>query len=794
VQALRTLAAAVSSESQKDLLSALADAAERAPERFVRSTVLPGAAPLIVAGQPVRTVYVILTGRAEVLLIDGRVLPVGPGSPLGEIAALSSTGVATATVRVTEPCELVGLSRDDFRELREAAAPLVAERLAQSFARSLPPAARETLRAVRDQNTDALILRTALRLVHGAGGIYARLNPEEATQGTAPAEWGVIRQKSSLIAAVASMLKSSRTEADVARTVDEILALGLSGMPALRMFKGEAALAREEWTEQVQAIYKPHLRHALSADEFLTVCARFERLHWLDGRLMAEGVITESCLPGTDAESQVMNFLAAREDAPAVEVFSAIDDVFERVMDAGLHRGSARTLDELTSVRFQKVRADLSAAGGAGQSSPDDHPNYTALGELRRRLARGEQSAIGGVDYALQRFPRVLLDRIVDGEIPVIAFDGPQDAGIAYGIEQLADAARQYGVRPECMTTEVQGLDGSGGRTLITARESGRQVLVLAGHGESRQRHNAGSIVMYQRSGRRVPEANLRLASAGVPYIDRIRADIQRALAGETLPTQLLILQNPKEFAAGFMGAGGQSAELRAVSGLFDMWIGYAHTPDGIRRRFILPKVGGRGLYGDTAGLFVEACFTAGIAALSRHIVFNGTAGGFLERVKPGERLMCPIETFGQHVPGAPARRIAAETCFGAFASGRPVEARAAELFDRLGGDVCFTSHHVAVGAPADETYDLIRELVAAGYESIDVEGGAIMAAVERLNASRPAGERITFIALYTFSDNPLRSEHDRYDSLAIMGPFFEGARFHAPLWDVLRQVVAFAG
>ncbi len=634
MQALRTLAAAVRSESQKDLLSALADAAERAPERFVRSTVLPCAAPLIVAGQPVQTVYVILSGQAEVLLLDGRVLPVGPGSPLGEIAALSRAGLATATVRVIEPCELVGLSRDDFRELREAAGPLVAERLAQSFARSLPPAAKETLRAIRDQNTDALILRTALRLVHGAGGIYARLNPDDAIQGTAPVEWGVIRQKSSLIGAVASMLKSSRTEADIGRVVDEILALGLSGMPALRMFKGEAALAHEEWSECVQAIYKPHLKNALSADDFATVGERFERLHWLNARLMAEGILMESCLPGTNAEEHVTQFLAAREDAPAAEVFAAIDDVFERLMDAGLQRGSACTVDELTSVRFQKVRADLSAAGGTGRPAPDDHPNYAALRELRRRLAAGEVSAIGGVDYALQRFPRVLLDRIVEGEIPVIAFDGPQEAGVGYAIDQLADTARLYGVRPECMTTEVQGLDGSGGRTLITARESGRQVLVLAGYGESRQRHNAGSILMYQRSGRRISESNLRLASAGVPYVDIIRADLEAALGDDTVPTQLLILQNPKEFTTALSGPDGKQAELRAAKGLFDVWVGHVRPREGAARRFIIPKVGGRGLFGDTAGLFVEACFTAGSTNLSRHIFFNGTAGGFSDQTR----------------------------------------------------------------------------------------------------------------------------------------------------------------
>lgn len=47
------------------------------------------------------------------------------------------------------------------------------------------------------------------------------------------------------------------------------------------------------------------------------------------------------------------------------------------------------------------------------------------------------------------------------------------------------------------------------------------------------------------------------------------------------------------------------------------------------------------------------------------------------------------------------------------------------------------------------------------------------------------------FTPIYTFSDNPLHSEHDRYDSLAVMGPFFEGSRFNTSLWKVLREVLA---
>lgn len=98
------------------------------------------------------------------------------------------------------------------------------------------------------------------------------------------------------------------------------------------------------------------------------------------------------------------------------------------------------------------------------------------------------------------------------------------------------------------------------------------------------------------------------------------------------------------------------------------------------------------------------------------------------------------------------------------------------------------------MGAPGDETYDLIRELMALGFASIDVEAGAVMKAVTRLDAERGGRAPITFAPFYTYSDNPLHSEHDRYDSLAIMGPFFEGARFNAELWSALGQALAFTG
>ena len=167
----------------------------------------------------------------------------------------------------------------------------------------------------------------------------------------------------------------------------------------------------------------------------------------------------------------------------------------------------------------------------------------------------------------------------------------------------------------------------------------------------------------------------------------------------------------------------------------------------------------------------MRACFSAGINGLSRDVIFSGTAGAFLAQAKPGESLLCP------------SGRIAGYEGDGRF-SEFPIETRIqGALADRLRSRVTVTSSHVSVGAAGEETYDLIRDFVSRGFESIDVDGAAIAEAVAEVKG------RLT--PIYTASDNPLHSEHDRFDSLAVMEPFFEGSRFNAALWDVLSDVLA---
>ena len=780
------------SDALARMISRLEAEQTTAPDLFARVRFQAGDR-FIAQGDSDTTVYLITKGLARVdRRDDGSVLEVARvAAPtiVGELAALSKG--RTADVTAVDAVDALAIDATAVRDLclkdpefarafkelvsqrTESVSPEPGRRAAAWAAyaeqQRLPQSAKEMLRSVRDQNTEALILRSALDIVHSATGIYRELNP--APSLSREAGWGVIRQKSSLIQAVASLLRAAKSRQHIASIVEDIREHGLQGMPALKMFKGEAALTREDWLERVEAIYKPYLPAALTIDEFDTVRRRFELLQWLDEMLVADGALETSRLPGKSPDEKLRGFLKSQEGVAGVDVFDALDNLFESLMSEGLSRGSRQVVEDLRSVQFTKIRAQVvDPKATIGAELPAGHPCRIAVAEIRRRLLAGEVSAIGGGDYAVQRFPRALLDRIARGAVKVVAFNGTPAAGRAFVVSQFAPAARDLGVQPHYMTTEVQGLDGSGGRTLVTFRTDGTEVVLLTGLGESRLRHNAASILLYERSGHRIPEANLILAAEGIDYVAVIRRDIQRVLAEQPEPqvaTQLLILQHPREFEQGLKSAG---AELQFASGaLFDFFVGHARI-DGLRHRFIIPKVGGRGLYGDTAGAFVRACFTAGIPNLSKDVIFNGTAGAFLSGVKPGESLLCPTESIAA---------FEGEKRFRVF----PIESlMRGELAARMRDRVTLTKTHVSVGAPGEETYDLIREFVAKGFESIDVEGASIAEAVAE------AGGRFT--PIYTFSDNPLHSEHDRYDSLAVMGPFFEGSRFNAGLWDVLQRLI----
>ena len=187
-------------------------------------------------------------------------------------------------------------------------------------------------------------------------------------------------------------------------------------------------------------------------------------------------------MPGATANEKLRNFLKKQEGTQGLSIFDPLDDLFESLTAAGLTRGSKPMAEDLRAVQFQKIRGHVAGAKAVAEL-PADHPARAGLRDIRRRLARGEESAIGGANYATQHFPRLLLDRIVEGAVKVVVFDGTPAAGRAFVVDRFDPGPREPGVQPQYMTTEVQGLDGSGGRTLVTFRTEGAQVLLRHGAG-----------------------------------------------------------------------------------------------------------------------------------------------------------------------------------------------------------------------------------------------------------------------------------------------------------------------
>jgi putative peptide zinc metalloprotease protein len=81
---------------------------------------VPADCAIIQQGEPGDTCYLLLSGRAEVLIrqddgAERRLETYGPGRLFGEMALLSG-GLRNATIRAVEPCELLALHRDELLE------------------------------------------------------------------------------------------------------------------------------------------------------------------------------------------------------------------------------------------------------------------------------------------------------------------------------------------------------------------------------------------------------------------------------------------------------------------------------------------------------------------------------------------------------------------------------------------------------------------------------------------------------------------------------------------------------
>jgi hypothetical protein len=674
--------------------------------------------------------------------------------------------------------------------------------------RQTPPSPVERMRAFRDQSLDNVVGRSALRVVNG--GLYQLLNPGDQQhphgfplQNGSGHQAHSVEQRYALIDAVQGLMLRGMNQNDIDALARQALVSIDRDLPPAEQAQAVTDAFLVLAAQQRDRADRTALPQDLAPEQRQQLLDRLGRLRYLEG---------------LDAQIR-------QEAQPAAgEGPEAYQRELQELLRSGSVDDAMAALDERTNELLQRVIArqdrlgqDLSTLGQGPlgsprpaptpldqQSLPRDHDNYQKLEELRSRLDQGEQSAIGGRDYPIMRFPEEVLQAAVRGDVHTVVYNGSHENALAY-------VQARYGNGSEGRVMGLQGLDGSGPRTVVTF-EDGTQFLIVVGAGESRQLHNAGGLLLYtDQEGNRIPADRLELAGDGVDIAPTLRGDLESAVAQQStppaelgfqgdpssIPTQLVVIQNPDHLAKAL---GDRAVWVDPPKGaLLPFRMAYVRDSEGNLTRVILPKVGGNGLYGDTAGKFVQAFFQADLGPRNGDVIFNGTAGGFanthdrqdfrdndiqgLGDVRPGGVIM-PQSTISQ--AGSEAmqmRTLLHELGFGTDADMTPEQLRQA----LQQAEANLTDHHVAVKAPAVETYHLIDELVAQGNASIDVEGASIMAAIARLRAD---GADATFTPVYTHSDDPRASQHDHFDSLAMMGPFLEGSTFNAPMFEVITQLM----
>ena len=742
---------------------------------------------------------------------DGRIKPRGPLPPR---RIVEEQMPATEEVRSsgTEPSSTPDVDRAALAMVQAPASPVVAAELGRAALlpagrRRLDSDTRRGLQVARDQNVDALMARHARQIISGPNGLFRQLNPDEHDLEIDGVLMNPTQQRYALLDTLTAMLRAGYREDD-AGVLAARYGTGSSAHPeaaqsAMVGFLTDGRRSVDRVYDVVGSMARPA---DMTPSDVTVVADRLSLVRWLQ-REAAEIDPHADAVVGAEVPfKQDLDELLSLPDHE--EVLEALDARFETVMNWAVEQSLEQTgLKQLDTVRFDRLKADtkvLSPAALEAQRCSPEHDNYRWLGELRGRLERGEVSAIGGPEYALQRFPKEVLDRAAAGDVGVIVYDGSRDHAIDYVRSQYGSAD---GVRQQCRIMGLTGLDGSGPRMLMTF-EDGRQFLVVAGMGESRQLHNAGGLLLYEDdAGRRIPTERLELVRQDRDLKSTMRQDIDAALSAEKqgrmgsdilghsvhpknpIPTQLVILQHPRQLAQ-FLGDKFAFVDDLPAPDAVPFSVAFGEVADQLVR-FVMPKVGGSGLYGDTAGAFVEAFFTRDADHLNRHVLFNGTAGGFAGQAEAlatqGIRGLGDVRPGGLIIPTQTIEQLGEQVMPMVSMVGNDPEAWPDELravLDRAKANL--TDRHIAVKAPAVETHELVEEIVAGGNASIDVEGGYIQAAIRQLHA---AGLPVTFTPVYTHSDDPTHSRVDRTAALSYLGPWFEEAGGgHNELMEVLHS------
>ncbi|NDC39074.1 MAG: hypothetical protein EBZ48_13675, partial [Proteobacteria bacterium] len=427
----------------------------------------------------------------------------------------------------------------------------------------------------------------------------------------------------------------------------------------------------------------------------------------------------------------------------------------------------------------------------------------------------GDRSAVGGEKYVQRRFPPELLDGIAGRKIKAVFYDGPHREGIEWARHKFGATDSDPSVTRGCLEMEIAGTYGDFSRSWITFK-NGESVVVVSQDGSPIR--NAAAVLLYQtQNNETVSFENIYMVRHRHSLDTRIAQDLESILRDEnarlaattvhgktipdptTMPTHLLILDRPEEFTS----IMGEYIETRSVPSkvLGTLRIGYWRSPTGELQRVIMPTVGSRGLYGDSAGTFVKAFFESPqILDPVPHVIFTASAGTFAGSAADFEKLnlrglrrgvdrgglVAPVRSVTYKNEEIPFTTLSAHAQ--ALHSQHPSSAVAGRLRDlqtrQRVAQVSEVDKHYSIEAPALETRDGIEEIYNTGHASIDVEGGPIVRALRMLHRN------ITFTPIYTSSDDPRQALVDESKSLAYGGVLFEGKRPQPDLQKLIRSLL----
>jgi hypothetical protein len=772
---------------------------------------------------------VILSGELSASTKSGQVV-FGAGYTIlnseGFLKRLAADG-ASAT---SDKLELLAIPRQLFNQWLSSEAGFqdaVATAIKAAHPQSrFPELTREAIRRARDENMRHVVFRDCISVVNKSGGVFDIINPKREPfikHEFPPRLVSADEQAFLLVDSVSpvflhteedeimALAQKARLQADLIEGARESEKVGIA-------FQYLSVLLRSSAAQQVASqlpSFSSYLKEEKNYSEldWHEVTQRVLQIKWLEA------------VTGNDSKIDWDKTLVAevtKNRSDNTRALRAIREILDQHMEPLVEAATNANPPKIARLGFRRFDAGVKI-GNSGWSQDielgEDAEEFRELRELSKRLERGDRSAVGGEEYVKRRFPLELLEGIVRDKIKVVFYDGPHRDAIEWARYKFGATDADPSVIRGCLEMEIAGTYGDFSRSWINFR-NGESVLVVSQDGSPIR--NAAALLLYRtENNETVSFENIYMVKHRYSLEARIKADLEDILAKEAfrvnsegalgmnvsspeqLPTHLLILDRPSEFAELMK----EHIELRTVPSkvLGNLRIGYWRTPSGEIRRIIMPTVGSRGLYGESAGTFVKEFFrSAHILSPISDVIFTASAGTFsgtdaqfnklgLRGLKKGverDALVAPSRSVthkGKELEFQSIPSLLQELVGGAEGSQLPPErAELVKLYHELQtkhrvARIAFTDKHFSVGAPAVETESLIRQIVETGHATIDVEGGPIVEALKSL------GIPATFTPIYSSSDDPRAALEDESKSLAFGGILFDEKRPQPELNRVLR-------